>query len=173
MKRQIYYYILLFGLTFFVLEFLHYISPIDFGIYLTNRNELSSLLSLTILVVETIRSNRTVRTLNLVLFISALLGFSFMVMHWPFGRLIFFSTLFGIMLTIVVHRLKCKTDNFTFVLLTVPLVRVVCTWTAIYDFPGYGPLWIIEFIIMTLVLIFLIVKLLTERQARRRTIDKS
>ena len=165
MIRQLYYYIIILGLIFFVLEFLlHGLLRLNIGLHVTNLNELKSLLALIIIIGETIKSKKTIQTTNIIFIVFSLFGLMFTIMHWPFGRLLFLIPILFIIVILFISSFKNRVHKLdTTIILAIPFARFLCTWTAISNFPGFGLLCIIEIIIMFLVLVVLGMKLISHR----------
>ncbi len=166
MTRKTYYYFLLISLGLTSLYFFLRFSLFwFFDITLNNYNALPSFIAIFILIYETIHAKKNIKTFNAILFAFLFIGYAFIVMHWPFGRLIFLGSISAIALGLIINTFKIgEGKHLAFIILIIPVFRLCFMLITIYHFPGTGVLWFIENVIMAIVAIAIGMKLFRDQR---------
>lgn len=86
-----------------------------------------------ILVMETWYSTKRIKGITTFLLIAAFFGWTFIIMHWPFGHLIFFGCYMAILLLIFSDIFKTQEQRHRrLLIMLIPVCGVVLAMTTVY-----------------------------------------
>ena len=130
--------------------------------------EFETLLILFILIIETLNANKVVKIVNSILLPIILLGFMVVVMHWPFTN-VFLMTSITLMIIVIlglfVSNFKNVIDRrITYLILLVPLCRMITILLVVFHYRGLFFLWFLDFITLLSVGVVLAVRLFKMRE---------
>lgn len=110
MRRKTFYIIIALGLSvIFVYTLLCIFFFKHMGIQIFRTTILKHLFAFLIIIYEISCAKKVMRTIGLAILPLTIIGFLFRIMLWPFGQLIFMSSLLIIAITLVLNAIK--TDN--------------------------------------------------------------
>jgi len=139
-----------------------------------NTQPIINLIVLLIIIYQTAHtSHKTYKLLNFILLPVAIIGFLFTIMHWPFGRILFFIpvavTLFLLMLDNVAKTRERRTIYF---IMAFPLVHLAYVYWAINHLPGQGIFYILDHCTMGIVASVVSVRLFNQHRSINGDVDR-
>ena len=163
MTRKTYYNILLFGLGFiFIYSLLGIFSFSLFNIHLPRPyfGYLMDVFVFYIVIFETINARKQIFWLNVLFIFAAIASRLFIVMHWPYGLLVYVLSTSTIIGLLVYDIIKTKSDvQLRVIIFLYPVSRLI--FQVIFSNHLYIPWWFIDLLalgIITAHLIFRLVK---------------
>lgn len=153
MTRKLYYYIIAITLGLIALYFLTSVFILrDYGIYAYNTTRIQNLIVLVIVLFQIAHAKRIYKLLFYTLLPVAIIGLLFLIMHWPYGRLLFFVPSIIILVGLLINNLNKNPERITtYFILSFPLFHLFCFHIARNHFPGQGIFRVLEFILMGIV----------------------
>lgn len=107
MRRKIFYLIIAIGLSAILIYSLVFVSVLeDLDIQPINIARIKMLFGILIVIFESSIAIKWIRNINLFLLTISLIGVTFMILHWPFGHLIFNMSFLIIMVLLFINALK-------------------------------------------------------------------
>ena len=99
---------------------------------------IKNLLVLYIIIFESENSQKVSRRINYLLLPLAVFGFLFIIQHWPFGRELFFGSLFLMLLLLFIDTIKNGSSKTRLLILMFALVHYVTVFFSVHRLPaGY------------------------------------
>lgn len=161
MTRKLYYYIIAITLGLIALYFWTCVFILkDNGIYPYNTTRIQNLIVLLIMLFQTAHAKKTFKILNSTLLPITIIGLMFLIMHWPFGRLLFFVPSIIILVGLLLNNSTKNSERLTtYIILTFPPFHLLCFYITINHFPGQGLFRLLDFILMGIVSIAVSIRL--------------
>jgi hypothetical protein len=158
MDRKTYYYILLFGLSaFVVLDVIKLISSITSDYSLPIKTQLyKNLFACIIVGFETYQSKKIIKYINLGLIPFIIIGFLFFFMHWPYSLELILCSFFIMILSLTISGLK-NNENRTekLVILIYPLIHLSFIYLSIHWYSFSSIIPVIELGLMLSIVIYI------------------
>ncbi len=158
MTRKTFYLIIACGLAtifVYILLKIYLLRDLELPNYDTSR--LKNCIATLIIFYEAVYAKNPFRTIVLILFPINLIGLFFSIMHWPYGQLIFLSSLLIILTSLLINAAKSVTNSLEkLIVLVYPISRLILLITNIYHLPRTW--WLIDFAIMGLTVVYLLVR---------------
>ncbi len=158
MNQKLYYRILAFGLSGYIIySLMNFLFFKCIGISTFNIEQFKFLFPLFIIINETRRSKKPYSIINYCLFPIILIGYTFKIMHWPFGLEMFLGSLFIILCSLFFNALKGYSNKSEkIIILLHPTTYFIAISFLIFRFPS--SIWfLLDFIIMGVTAIFLFI----------------
>jgi len=161
MTQKLYYYIIAITLGLIALYFTTCVFILkDLGIYPYNTTRIQDLIALLIVLFQTVNAKKGFRILNFILLPITLIGLMFLIMHWPFGRLLFFVPSIIILIGLLLNNLSKTPERLTtYFILTFPPFHLLSFYITINHSLGQGLFRLLDFILMGIVSIAVSIRL--------------
>ncbi|MES2132378.1 MAG: hypothetical protein V4506_08505 [Bacteroidota bacterium] len=160
LPRKLYYDILLAGFAFlFIYSSFRMFLPYDIGVHIQIKyfGYFMDAFVFFIILCEALRSGKIIKWVSISLIPFAFIGRMFMILHWPFGLILFMVSTLTIWSLLVISVCRSKTDiALRILILLYPLTRVV--FHRIFFYHLQIPWWLIDFSVMGIIAITLAVK---------------
>jgi hypothetical protein len=109
-----------------------------------------------IILYETGKANKIMILIITIVFLPALIGILFTVMHWPYGRITMLISISIILGCLFVNATKYSQDKIiTVIILLYPAIHFIAISASLFHLPVSAPLWVLNVVIMLLVSISL------------------
>lgn len=129
---------------------------------------ISTILAVMIIIRETSYTTGWIRGVTYALFLPAIAGLAFVVMHWPFGTLLYFGSIGLIFLLLLIHAVGQRSRRDKLIVLICPLGRFMSMVGAV--FYRDSVFWYIEWLAGGLTGLYLLWTLLVDKQTEDSSI---
>ncbi len=120
---------------------------------------LKDFLALFIIIVETINAKLIYKTASLVAVFLGLIGFTFVIMHWPIGIVLFCGSFFVALIFLFIHAWNSEIHRMSkIVILFIPVSRLIYITSMFLHLPAIW--WIFDCAIIGFAGIFLLIRLM-------------
>jgi hypothetical protein len=136
MERQLFYKILAYGLlAILVFDLVRISFSMLNGSSLATFQiaHLKSIFAISIIVYETINATKRIKTINYYLLPVTIIGFLFIIMHWPYGHLLFLGSLLTMLVLLFISAFKSnnnKSDKL--IVLVIPFCHYLFMASSMY-----------------------------------------
>lgn len=168
MSQKLYYYIIAITLGLIALYFWTCVFILkDYGHYPYNTARFQNIIAFLIILFHTNKARKGLRIVNFILLPIAIIGLMFLIMHWPFGRLLFFPPSILIIIALFLNNSINSPERFTtYFILIFPLFHLLCFYLTVSRLPVQSSFRLLDFILMGMVSLTVINRLY---QLRRQT----
>jgi hypothetical protein len=164
MTRKVYYYILAITLSLIVI---YAVAGIffrkNFGISYSAIAHLKDLIALFIVLYHTAQSKKIIRILNTLLLPACMFGLVFLIMHWPFGKILFFIPATIILIGLFADLfIRVPERLTTFFILLFPAFQLLYIYAVIHR--SGGPFAVLAIFLMGIIALALIIRILRQNE---------
>lgn len=162
MERQSYYKILAYALlAIFIFDIIRITLILNGGSQaLFSSGKIKNIIAILVICFETFNSSKQIKTTNYILFALAFIGFLFVIMHWPFGHILFLGSLLAILTVLFISALKSdsnKTEKL--IVLAFPIIHYLFMTFTILRLPLHSFISITELLIIGAISLTLLYRL--------------